>query len=369
LSAYTRAQELSVEYYPAVLGQVRVLHSLGQKQEALKLLQDLLIQFPDNKVIKEQLARTYYAEGDWSRAESALAELLQHEEANPSLLLLYAHTLVEQGQFFKALPWLDRYGALDGTNRLYLLLRARIQYEGYHNRDAALTYLRALLKADPADVEAAVYTAELLLGSSREEEYGQGRELLQTLLQTEAPALSVLDLVFRDAVQREDWEAARPFTARLLEADRSRYLLDAAKVEQGIGNTQAAFAYAQEWHDRHPADQEGALVYISILIDLGQRDSARRLIESHLPLSERTVKAEYYYLRSRMARTEAAALQDLRSSLFEDPRNLHALMGMVEYYRHHQDEQRLRYYLDQIPNLAPVKPSASVEAPAKRGPY
>jgi predicted Zn-dependent protease len=353
ISAYKRAYEVSSECYPPVLGQIRVLDKTGKKQEALDMLQDLLIQFPDNRAIKQQLARTYYANRDWSRAESAITEILQQDSHNPEFLLLYAHTLVEKKQFFKALVPLDQYGAIQGNKRLYLFLRARIQYEGYHNRDAALTYLRSILKTAPSDVEVSVYTAALLLESPQLEEQTEGRELLQGLLQEEKPALEIVDLAFRDAVRREAWEEAQGYVVRLLDADRTQYLLDAAKVEQGLGNMEEAFSYAQELYEQNLAHEAGTLIYVSVLIDRGQQNEARQIIESHLAKAERTVKAEYYYLRSRIRGTDEEALQDLRSSLFEDPRNLHALMGMIELYHRRNDQRRLEYYLKQALSFAP----------------
>lgn len=353
INAYNRASEVSSECYPPVLGQIRVLDKTGKKQEALDLLQDLLIQFPDNMVIKEHLARTYYANRNWARAESAIAEILQQDSQNLEFLLLYAHTLVERRQFFKALIPLDQYGLVHGNQRLYLFLRARIQYEGYHNRDAALNYLRAILKTSPADVEVAVYTAALLLESPQGEEQAQGRELLQSLLQEEQPAWEVVELAFRDAVRREAWEEAQGYVDRVLDADPAQYLLDAAKVEQGLGNTEAAFSYAKELYEQNPSHEAGTLIYVSVLIDMGQQDEARRIIESHLARVERTVKAAYYYQRSRIRGTDEEALQDLRSSLLEDPRNLHALIGMIELYHRRKDQRRLVYYLKQALSFAP----------------
>jgi predicted Zn-dependent protease len=353
ISAYKRAFEISSTCYPAVLGQVRVLDKTGQKEEALALLADLLIQFPDNRLVKQELARTYYANRAWSRAESAIAEILQQDDENLEFILLYAHTLVEQGYFFKALIPLEHYGIINENRRLYLFLRARIQAEGYHNRDAALNYLRGILKTSPGDEEVAVYTAKLLLESPRREEETEGWELLQSLLTTEKPALEAVGLAFRDAVRREAWEEAQGYMAPLLEEQRPQYLLDASKVEQGLGNSSAAFSYAQEFYEQNPADEAGTLLYVSVLIDTGQQDEAQRILESRLTESEGAVKAEYYYLRSRIKGTEAEVLQDLRSSLFEDPRNLHALMAMVELYHRRKDPHRLVYYLKQALSFAP----------------
>ncbi|MDR1302502.1 MAG: tetratricopeptide repeat protein [Treponema sp.] len=352
IQAYTRAYGLSAECYPAALGQARILEATGQRQEAILLLEKLLIQSPDNMTVKHQLARTYYAGQDWPRAESAIAEILQQDSQNPEFILMYAHALVEQGQFFKALVPLDRYS--NKNQRLYLFLRAKVQAEGYLNRGAALNYLRAILKASPTDEQVAVYTAALLLQSPRWEEQNEGRELLQSLLQAEQPSLEVIDLVFKDAVQREDWEEASRYVDKLLGEHRYQYLLSASRVEQGLGNTGKAFAYAQEFHEQNPADEAGAMVYAAALINTGRQREAKTLIESRLKLTEKgTERAEYYYLHSRIGVTEEEVVQDLRSSLFEDPRNLHSLIAMVELYHRRKDQRRVIYYLKQALSFAP----------------
>jgi Tfp pilus assembly protein PilF len=49
-------------------------------------------------------------------------------------------------------------------------------------------------------------------------------------------------------------------------------------------------------------------------------------------------------------------MNDLRSSLFEDPRNLEALIAMFEIYHRRRDERRAAYYLRQALVIAPDNP-------------
>jgi cytochrome c-type biogenesis protein CcmH/NrfG len=49
-------------------------------------------------------------------------------------------------------------------------------------------------------------------------------------------------------------------------------------------------------------------------------------------------------------------MNDLRSSLFEDPRNLNALIAMFEIYRRRRDDNRAVFYLKQALALAPDNP-------------
>jgi uncharacterized protein HemY len=269
-----------------------------------------------------------------------------------------AHIFVEEGQFFQAQTPLDLYGNMDSDNRLYLYLRARVQAEGYHNRDAALNYLRSILRNHPGDDEVTVYAARLLMESNRAEDQREGRELLGRLLSMESPSLLVVTLALQEAVRREAWQEARPYLNRLLAERRSSQdLLLAYTLEKGLGNNAAALQAAREFYERDPSSEDGAGAYISALIDTGRQDEANRMIESRLAnLPGGAVKSRYYYLRSRLRTNEDAVLNDLRSSLFEDPRNLNALIAMFEIYQRRRDERRAVYYLKQALALAPDNP-------------
>jgi Tfp pilus assembly protein PilF len=371
-AAYERAAELSEECYPASLALIRIRSLDGNNQRSIRELQDLLIRYPDNTAIKRALALSYYRARDWSRAESAIAEILQNDRGNGEFILMRARVLVELGRFPQAQAPLDLYASINAQNPLYLFLRARVQAEGFRNRDAALNYLRAILRspassrapaaADPLleDIveEASVYAARLLMESTRAEDQQEGQELLRRLAAVPNPSPTVLGLLVRDAIRREDWREARENITRLL-AERRDFqdLLDAYTVEHGLGNNAAALAYARELYERDSGNEEAAVTYISALIDTGRQSEAARMIESRLgAASGGTLKSRYYYLRSRIQSDEEQALNDLRSSLFEDPRNLSPLIAMFEYYRRHRDERRAVYYLRQALAIAPDNP-------------
>jgi len=356
---YAAAYALSADCYPAALGMARVYIGAGQIPEAVRLLSDLVSRYPDNYGIKRSLALAYYQAGDWSRAGPALAEILQRNPKDRAFLLMRAHVLVEQGQFLQAQPLLDAYAATEAVDRLYLFLKARIQSEAYRNDDAALTYLRSILRTDPQDGEAAVFAARLLMGSSRPEDQEEGRRLLAELLKTAAPAPAVLDLALRDAIRREAWKEALPYVETLLLERRSAPdLVNAYTVQRGLRNNAAALAPAKELYDRDPGDETGVSTYIAALIGAGRREEAGRMIDERLStLPGGSVKSRYYYLRSRMKTDEEAVMNDLRSSLFEDPRNLDALIAMLEVYDKRKDERRAVYYLKQALALAPDNPT------------
>ena len=356
-SSFERAVARSAACYPAAIGLARVMDASGQKQVATSMLQEMVNSYPDNMAIKRQLALNYYNNQDWSRAESAIAEILQKDSKDSEFTLMRARVLVEEGQLVQAQAVLDQYAPVNPNNRLYLFLRARIQAEGYRNSDAALTYLRAILKSPMVNDEISIYTARLLLESRREDDRNEGRSLLKSLLNEKAPVFSVIDLAFQDALNRKDWDEAAVYLDRVLEESRATHLLDAYKIEDGRGNKQAALAYAQELYQQKPANEEGTLALATAFVETGARDEASRLIESRLAdLSSGSVKSQYYYLRSRLRDNDTEALEDLRSSNFEDPRNLVALVGLFEVYQRQGDERHAVFYLKQALALAPDAP-------------
>jgi Tfp pilus assembly protein PilF len=355
---YRKAYDGSREFYPAALGLARYLKSRGEIEEEIALLSDMVIRYPDSMAIKRQLAMVYYDKQDWSRAEPAIAEVLQRDNRDGQFILMQARLLVEQGRFNQAQAPLDLYALINPNDRLYLFLRARLQAEGYRNRDGALNYLRSLLRSYPEDNEASVYAARLLMESNRGEDQAEGREILARLLAAGENSLMVSALAAQDAAHRRAWEEARPHLERLLEERRSpQDLLLACAVERGLGNRTAALAYAQELYQADPANEEGTIAYISSLIELGMRAEAGALLETRLAgAGGGLLKSRYYYLRSRLRSGEEATMSDLQSSLFEDPRNLNALTAMFEIYHRRRDERRALYYLKQALAIAPEDP-------------
>jgi tetratricopeptide (TPR) repeat protein len=357
--SFGMAFRLSPECYPAALGIARIHLRRGQYGEAIRFLTEVLTKSPDNNAVKRLLAEGYYQNKDWSRADPAVQEILQRSPRDPQFLLMRAHILVEMGQFLQAQTPLDFYASAgDANNRLYQFLRARVQAEGYRNRDAALNYLRSLLRIAPDVEEYSVYAARLLMESPRSEDQTEGRLLMQTLLALPDPSPIILDLAVQEAINRGAWKESLPYLEALLKVRRSaRDLYYAYTVQQGLGNNAGALAFARELYERDSENDEGAIAFVSALIDTRQWDAAERMIEAKLAIiSGGSLKSRYYYLRSRIRNDDESMMKDLSSSLFEDPRNLDALIAMFEVYHRRRDRRRAVYYLKQSLAIAPSNP-------------
>ena len=356
-AAYRRAYRLSAECYPALVGVARVMRLTGNTVEAVSILSDLLIQYPDSTDIKRQLAITYYESRDWDRALPAADEILLSEPRDGEFLLMKASIHIEQGQFSQANAPLDTFASINSNDRTYLFYRARIQAEGNRNRDSALNYLRSILRTNSDDVEVMIYAVTLLMESQRPADQSEGRQLLEQLRRVSGAAVDVLSLSLQDAVRRENWQEAQGYLSRILSVRRtSSDLSSAYYVERGLGNNSSALAFARELYERDTSNNDYAVIYASALIDNGRREEASRLLESRLVSNGGGAKSRLYFLRSRIQPNEDAALGDLRSSIFEDPRNLDALIAMFEIYHRRREERRAVYYLRQALAIAPDNP-------------
>jgi tetratricopeptide (TPR) repeat protein len=357
-AAFAAAYEISDECYSALIGIARAAELSGRKKEAADQLAGLAVRYPGNMRIMRRLAVILYENGDWARAAPVVDEVLQREPRDGEFLLMKAGMHIMNGQYMQALAPLETYSFVNPNDRLYLFLRAKAQYEGYRNRDAALNYLRAILRGDPLDEEVLTYAAALLMESRNEAERAEGGEFLARLQSLSGSSAAALALSLQDAVRREDWREAQGFLNGVLAVRRDALILqDAYLVERGLGNNAKALSYARELYNKDFYNNEYAAVYIAALIDNGRKEDASRMIESRLSaLDGAADRSRLYYLRGRLQENDEAAYNDLLSSLFEDPRNLEALVAMFELHRGRGEERRAAYYLKQAVFIAPGNP-------------
>ena len=358
VSAFNKAYSITNDFYPAQIGIARVNRLTGNPSSAAAILSNLAVIHPDSGEIRRELALCYYANHDWPRALPAIEEILRAEPRDGEFLLMRAHILIDQGHYSQANASLDNYASINSNNRDYLYMRAQVQFDGSRNRDSALNYLRSILRTNPNDAQAMIFAVSLLMDSQREADHAEGRELLERLRLVAGSLIDVMNLSLRDAVRRESWQEAQRYLNSVLAVRRTAEdLTDGYYIERGLGNNSRALTYARELYDRDNSNNDYTVIYISALIDNNQRTEASRLIESRLnSITNTQLKSRFFYLRSRLQTNSDDALSDLRSSLFEDPRNLDAIIAMFEIYHNRREERRAVYYLRQALAIAPDHP-------------
>ncbi|MDR0551680.1 MAG: tetratricopeptide repeat protein [Spirochaetaceae bacterium] len=366
-SEYKEALAIAPDCHAATLGLARIMAADGWQDDAINLLTGLEQRYPDNLSIKRQLISIYINERQFDKANAALQQALALKQRDGELLLLQARYLIERGQAAQAQFTLDAYIQSNKETAAYSYLRARIAAEGYNNRAAALSVLRPVLRVYPNDFEIRLYTVKLLLESTNEQEYAEGRSMLAALLNSAGGSAysgntvstgysELLELAVQDAIRRSDWNAAKNYRDQIPEERlNSRDLLNSYEIEQGLGNKRGALSYARQMREKYPDNEDGNIAYITALIEAGQKAEASRVIDERLSkLGAGSFKSRYYFLRSRLQTKEDDMLGDLRSALFENPRNLDAIIALFEFYDKRGDERRAVYYLKQAAALSPA---------------
>jgi Tfp pilus assembly protein PilF len=364
---YDQAVTLSkAECYPAFLGITRILARSNKYDEAITLLLELTRLYPDNIAARRQLANSYIAEREWDKADAIIATVLSNNYRNPEFLLMQALVFIELGRHNQAQLPLDTYVLAGGveTNRQYLFLRARLAWEGNRSRAVAATQLRAILAATPDDLEAQVYFTRLLLGATQATFKEEGRQMLNQLLLQPSPGPEIIQLALDDAITRGAWTEADGYLEKMLNGTPSlSSLRSAINVKNGLGDHAAALSFARNAAEAFPDDEDAQLNLIGMLAESNlraERDEGASMINTALPaLKNAAARSRAHFYRSRLRTSEEDAINDLRTSLLEDPRNVDALLGLITIYDKRKDSRRVTFYLQQALVLAPNDPEVN----------
>ncbi|MDR1096228.1 MAG: tetratricopeptide repeat protein [Spirochaetaceae bacterium] len=364
---YDEAITLSkAECYPAFLGIARILARSNRYDEAIALLLELTRLYPDNIAARRHLANSYIAESAWDKADAVIAAALANNYRNPEFLLMQALVFIELGRYNQAQLPLDTYTLAGGleTNRQYLFLRARLAWEGNRSRAVASTQLRAILAAAPHDLEAQVYLTRLLLGANQAGFQEEGRQMLDQLLLQPSPGPEIIQLALDDAITRGAWAEADGYLEKMLSGTPSLSgLRSAVNIKTGLGDHAAALSFARKAAEVFPDDEDARLNLIGMLAKSdvrAERDEGASMINTALlTLKNAVTRSRAYFYRSILRASEEDAINDLRTSLLEDPRNVDALLGLITIYDKRKDSRRATFYLQQALVLAPNDPEVN----------
>lgn len=355
---YAAALAADSDCYPAFFGSARILIALGRPKEAVGLLVSSGATFETNPGWIRLMAMALYDAGRYDEADPYVANVLRQDPLDSEMLLLRADMLVRAGEHKQAIPLLDAYGAVDSSNRRYLLLRGRTAWEGARNRDEALKYLRKLLSIYPEDDEASLAAARILsLGSvaERDEAYG----LAGMVLSRNPKNPGALRVLLAEDIRRRNWTSAATFVDRLAAYDPDyKDPATAFLVFRSAGRYDDAFRVASEWWADSPETEDARVAYTRSLIDRKDYPAARDLVARSLAgKGSSRFRSSLYYLQSLLQPNDEAALGSLRSSLMENVQNLEALTSMYDIYMRQKDPQKARFYLRQALAVDPDDPA------------
>ncbi len=132
------------------LGYAYALMLNSQRQEAIRVLEELHRLYPTDPEVLHRLAQTYQAVGDWQRADAYYQKLQQLGGSSEELFQARVQLLVEAGQLGRAIALAESLLTLWPTHEVYWEVAARL-YELSQNLPRMAQTLTQLLQLDPAN--------------------------------------------------------------------------------------------------------------------------------------------------------------------------------------------------------------------------
>jgi putative PEP-CTERM system TPR-repeat lipoprotein len=218
----------------------------GQREESVVLIEEAIVESPDDAGLRTRLGMLRMREGD---AESAAAEFRRAAEDSPEVMASSINLVLAELARGDAQAALDEASAFQenfpDASHGYTL--AALAHMAMGNRDEARAALEQALEIDPGDINAARNLAAF-------------------------------------AAREENWEDARSTLEAALEENpgNADLLVRLAQMETSAGDPQAGLARLEEAAEHNPADPEVATYLARVYLMIGRPDAAFDTIETPL---------------------------------------------------------------------------------------
>lgn len=346
---FERAWQIDSSCYPAGLAFARILTGEKKGKQALEVGTQLLKMYPQNIQIQKVCAEAAFSSEDWDTADPYIVEVLKSESGNADYLLMRARILIERKDYLRATSLLDAYATTDRTAKNFLLLRSRVLREWNKNPAQAVAVIQEAYQRYPSDTDVLFASAELAYQSGLSVHGAQGRDLALQVLGKDSAHAGALSLLASDYISNANWTLALQYANRLVGLNptlQARTLL--LRALAGSGQYAQSASLAKTLYAVNPANDELLFLYLQSLVKGGNRAEAQSLIQALSPTASTPTKSILLYFESTLAPNPDAELAALRSSLLANPRNMHALFAMYQWYFARKDYRKAQYYLKQV---------------------
>ncbi|QTQ16941.1 tetratricopeptide repeat protein [Treponema parvum] len=327
----------------------------GQIQEASEIAKDLVLSYPNDTELLKLCAQTFFALKNYKESELYAARVLQQNPADAEYILFRARILLEEGDYIRAVSFLDVYARNDTVSRDYLMLRSRVQREWNKNLRGAVETIEQAMARYPDDPEVTLAAAKLASSTGERVAGKTAGELASAVLSTDADNTDALDVFIKDLISRKLWNDAYAVSLRLINKQDVSLEMQHTHIEicLALNRTNEAWNIAESLYEKFPKEEIALRSYLEVLYALGRRTESIDLIDKLLPSASSRLKSFLYYRRSFLASGETAVLADLRASLISNSRNEDALYKLYSIYYEKKDYRRAQYYLKQVVALHP----------------
>ena len=336
---------------------VRSLLNFDKAKEAYNTAVKVHLKNPNNLVVIKLCAESAFAMKEWTLAEPYINQVLQADSTDSKFLMMRARIFLEQEDFLKASTSLDSAAKNVELNENYYILRTRLSREWNRNETAAIQTINEGLTKFPASIDLMILAADIAFTSGSKIANSSASQLASKILEKDSTNVQAHKILVQEAIKNKQWQTACDRAEKLLAISREdSSLILKAEACLGAGKKTEAKDTAQALYKSKPNDEEIQKLYIKVLISTNNTTEATSLIEKLLPDASQKSKSDLYYLKSLLAKDSAVRLNDLRSSLTNNPRNQDSLFALYKYYYEKKDYRKAQYYLKQVIALNPTNP-------------
>jgi tetratricopeptide (TPR) repeat protein len=287
-----------------------------QLQSAISELQDAVTRMPNNPVVRFNLGRAHWAQGDLDQArtqfESAVS--VRADYLAPRLALGQIQLL--KGEHAAALQTANQTLALSGTNQPALLMRA-LSLRGMGNYDQARKELVAIIESAPDSVDARFQlgvldfiqrnfkAAEQSFLSCKDtvprdlrcfmglvetyaalQQFDRAFQLLKVAQETRPQRSEISMALVNTAVRARQFDSAIPVLEELIAKDpqSSELHLKLGETYRRKGDVELAIRYFRKGKDLNPRDSTAHIPLALLLHTIGRHKEAMGLYEQILKL-------------------------------------------------------------------------------------
>lgn len=351
LSDYYRALEFAPSCYPAQVGIARISAKTGNPIEGVEIIDKLMAKYPDAIEILLAASKIYF----WAEKQDEALELtyrvLDLEANNYQALLMQAQIYLHGDNIEQATRLIEIINKEKIEEPDYFIIKSSIEKQ---NKDieAAIKTLEEGQRKYPDNklIEQAYGT--VLMQAGRKEE---ARNILINSGDNEGNNTEGLIALIDDAIASNDRETALYFSDKLaLEASSLAALLKSWSVSFEYGEYEKALATATQLFKQFPTEIDTKTAYCKSLLSLNQVQQATKIINKALETEEDPEnRSILFFLKSETEKSNDKKLEHLKSALFEDLKNIEALLSISKLYKKRGESLKAYRYLKQALELSP----------------
>ncbi|MBP5330183.1 MAG: tetratricopeptide repeat protein [Spirochaetaceae bacterium] len=357
LEQYEAAFKLQSDSIVIAEPYIKSLLKFDRAKDAYNTAVKVHLKNPNNLVVIKLCAESAFAMKEWTLAEPYINQVLQADSSDGKFLMMRARIFLEEGEYLKAATSFDSATKNVEQNENYYILRSRILRDWNKNESAAIQTINEGLTKFPENADLTLLAADLAFSTGTKIANQSASQLASRILEKDGTNEDAHKILIQEAIKNKQWQTACDRADKLLAITKdntARILKTEACL--GAGRKTEARDTALVLYKTNPEDEEIQKLYIKVLIATGNTTEAASLIEKILPDASQKTKSDLYYFKSLLAKDSAVRLNDLRSSLTNNPRNQDALFDLYRYYYDKNDYRKAQYYLKQVIALNPTNP-------------